>query len=91
MTKITTFSHVLLFADDVKCALPVSSPNDSYQLQQDLSKLLEWSHFWELPLNESKCTTMHFHFQNFCSYDYYLNNLMLPFESFHRDLGVFFF
>ena len=83
-------SHVLLFADDVKCALPVSSPNDSYQLQQDLSKLLEWSHFWELPLNESKCTTMHFHFQNFCSYDYYLNNLMLPFESFHRDLGVFF-
>ena len=83
-------SHVLLFADDVKCALPVSSPNDSYRLQQDLSKLLEWSHFWELPLNESKCTTMHFHFQNFCSYDYYLNNLMLPFESFHRDLGVVF-
>ena len=52
--------------------------------------LLEWSHLWELSLNERKCNILHFHFQKVYMCDYYLNNLMLTVVNTHSDLGVVF-
>ena len=35
-------SKVLMFADDVKCVLPVSGLDDGLKLQSDICKLTEW-------------------------------------------------
>ena len=77
-------SKVLMFADDVKCVLPVSGLDDCLKLQSDICKLMEWSFLWKLPLNEMKC-----HF-NSIACDYYLNYSTLSVDTSHRDLGVVF-
>ena len=46
-TNVTP-SRVLLFADDVKIAFPISCLDNCNQLQGDITKLLEWSNIWEL-------------------------------------------
>ena len=69
-----TPSRVLLFADDVKIAFPISCLDNCNQLQGDITKLLEWSNLWELQFNEKKCRVMHFHFRKLFEYNYYLNN-----------------
>ena len=53
-------SLVLLFADNAKCFMSVSSQSDCLLLQNDLSRLVEWSSTWSLFLNEDKCCTVHF-------------------------------
>lgn len=47
------FSKILLFADDVKCIMPISSPLYSIHLQSDLLRLSEWCTTWNLYLNEN--------------------------------------
>ena len=37
-----SFSKVLLFADDAKCIMPISSLQDCIHLQSDLSRVSEW-------------------------------------------------
>ena len=53
-----SFSKVLLFADDTKCIMPICSLQDC--LQTDLSRLSDWCSTWNLPLNEEKCSAIHF-------------------------------
>ena len=71
-TNVTP-SRVLLFADNVKIAFPISCLDNCNQLQGDITKLLEWSNLWELQFNEKKCHVMHFYFRKVFEY-YYLNN-----------------
>ena len=54
------FSKILLFADDAKCIMPISSPLDSTHLQSDLLRLSEWCMTWNLYLNENKCSNVHY-------------------------------
>ncbi len=46
---------VLLFADDVEL---ISQRSHAQTLQNDLTKAYEWSKYWNLPLNESKCACL---------------------------------
>ena len=47
-------SFVLLFADDAKCLMPISTMSDCLLLQDDVSRLVQWSNTWNLLLNEQK-------------------------------------
>ena len=53
-------SMMLLFADDAKCVMPISSWRDCTLLQNDLTMLSEWCTTWSMSLNEEKCSTVHF-------------------------------
>ena len=88
-TNVTP-SRVLLFADDVKIAYPISCLDNCNQLQGDITKLLEWSNLWELHFNEKKCRIMHFHFRKVFECNYSLNNHVLTVDTTHKDLGIFF-
>ena len=52
-------SSLLKFADDMKLFGIVNSHNDRQTLQQDLQKLTDWSHDWQMPFNVDKCKIMH--------------------------------
>ena len=54
------FAHVLLFANDAKWFLPISSRADCLSLQHDLSLIANWSSSWNLTFNENKCSVVHF-------------------------------
>ena len=72
-------SLVLLFADDAKCFMSVSSHSDCLLLQNDLSRLVEWSSTWSLFLNEDKCCTVHFtKNQSPVSFSYLINDQQIP-------------
>ena len=88
-TNVTP-SRVLLFADDVKIAYPISCLDNCNQLQGDITKLFEWSNLWELHFNEKKCRIMHFHFRKVFEYNYSLNNHVLTVDTTHKDLGIVF-
>ena len=82
-------SLVLLFADDAKCFMSVSSQSDCLLLQNDLSRLVEWSSTWSLFLNEDKCCTVHFtKNQSPVSFSYLINDQQIPSKSTQRDLGI---
>ena len=53
-------SDLYLFADDTKCLKPISRPQDSLQLQQDLNNLSAWSADWKLSFNQLKCNLLSF-------------------------------
>jgi hypothetical protein len=49
-----------LFADDTKLIGVIKSPSDLTELQQDIDRLVEWSHTWHMKFNEDKCKAMFF-------------------------------
>ena len=53
-----TDSKSYLFADDTKIFWEISSEEDSIILQNDLTKLLEWSDRWLLKFHPDKCTSL---------------------------------
>ena len=77
------FSHLLLFADDIKCLSPIHFSTEYLNLQRDLQAIGAWSNQWSLAFNESKCAQSNsMHTPN------YINNLSIPFSNSHKDLGV---
>ena len=48
-------NKVRLYADDVILYSHIHSVNDCHNLQQDLDKLTEWSHKWQMIFNPKKC------------------------------------
>ena len=54
-----TKSKVRLFADETAIYLVVSSIQDARLLQDDLDKLQQWEHDWDMEFNPSKCTVIH--------------------------------
>ena len=83
-------STMLLFADDVKCSLPISSQFDCFLLQNDLDVLTVWSKYWNLCFNESKCSLVRFGFQksSSSSHIYSINSCVIQNDSQHKDLGI---
>ena len=82
------FSMILLFADDAKCIMPISSQLDGAHLQFDLSRLSEWCKKWSLYLNENKCSTIHFKASSSTTFNYYLKNQQISTKHMEKDLGL---
>ena len=75
------------FADDSKVAKVVNNAHDAEIVREDLVKLQNWSHDWQMEFNSDKCQVMHVGKKNLNS-QYVLNsNTLKPTES-ERDLGV---
>ena len=75
------------FADDAKCAIPIYSSSHILLLQDDLSRVAEWSSTWNILLNE----IVHVHFNRSSQpCPPYLNDYYkcLPNESTQKDLGI---
>ena len=79
-----TFSKPLLFADDEKCALPISISSDSLKLQHDIHSLNKWSKTWNLYFHSEKFTLL---FSTLTS-TYTINRLPIAPKTSHKDLGV---
>jgi hypothetical protein len=51
-------SEVKLFADDCLLYRTIESESDTKQLQEDFSKMTEWSKKWLMRFNAKKCYVM---------------------------------
>ena len=60
VTCAFSFSKILLFTDDAKCYMPISSLQDCSLLQNDLLSISNWCCTWNLFLNEEKCSVFRF-------------------------------
>ena len=49
---------VRLFADDCVIYKPINTVEDTFTLQEDLTKLEQWEETWKMDFNPSKCFTM---------------------------------
>ena len=47
------------FADDTKFYHGGRNPDDLTELQEDISKLVEWASKWQMNFNVDKCSVMH--------------------------------
>ena len=84
-------SDLYLFADDTKCLKPISTPQDSLQLQQDLNNLSTWSADWKLSFNQLKCILLSFqskHHQSATTAPYHINGHIIKQCLQHKDLGI---
>ena len=80
-----SLSKVLLFADDAKCFLPISSRADCLSLQH-LSLLANWSSSWKLTFN---CSVVHFsRGQASAILSYSVNNTINSTADSQKDVGV---
>ena len=82
-------SSIFLFANDAKRVMHVPSLSDCQLLQNDLTRLVEWTATWNLLLNEGMCSVTHFTAsQSPLTYDYSISGKLLPSKSTQRDLSV---
>ena len=80
---------ILLFADDAKCFMSISSRADCLSLQSDLSSLADWSSTWKLTFNKKKCSIIHFARGQFSVIlSYHINNTIISSVGSQKDLGV---
>ena len=75
-----------IFADDTKL---YNYSNNSHHLQEDLERVEEWSHKWQLHFNISKCKCLYYG-KNNPNNRYYLENQPIANCSQEKDLGVTF-
>ncbi len=83
----TVQSEGKLFADDTKIYRRIKTSQDGEILQDDLSKLQEWSRKWLLTFNEDKCKVMHVG-RRYPGGQYHLGNTPLSPTTLEKDLGV---
>ena len=86
-----SFSTTLLFADDTKLSKSISSSLDCSKLQADLHALKQWSLDSGLQFNAQKSFLLRFCAKSSpVSFDYVLNDSIVPAVPSGRDLGVIF-
>ena len=89
LPTIFSFCKVLLFADDAKCLMPISSQHDCVLLQNDLNRLTEWCYAWNLFLNEEKCSILQFSKSHSpVPFNYHLNGKEILHSYSGKDLGL---
>ena len=82
-------SPLRLFADDCLLYRVIDSQHDASILQQDLDRLSEWVHIWQLRFNVSKCVVIRgTRSQSPIIHNYELNNHTLTITDRHTYLGV---
>ena len=84
------YSKLLLFADDAKCFMSITSLADCFALQKDLNNLAVWCTTWNLTFNKDKCSVVQFQTKkSTIGFDYLIGKSVIPTKTSHRDLGVF--
>lgn len=79
----------LLYADDLKIYLTISTHSDCLRLQEFLNSFSLWCSYNQLSLCPEKCSVISFcHNRNPIHYEYSLSNSVLSRTSLIRDLGV---
>lgn len=79
---------VLLFADDIKLAMAVTTMDDTRCLQSDIDRILQWSQSNRLPFNQQKCEVITLKRRNdFCNAVYKMGNHTVDRKSEVRDVG----
>ena len=82
-------NKVRLYADDVILYSHIHSVNDCHNLQQDLDKLTEWSHKWQMIFNPKKCEFLRItNKKNPIPHTYYIDNCQIDEVSNAKYLGV---
>ena len=82
-------SHFLLFADDLKLYMEISSSDDCLKLQSDLDHLVTWCNNNGMELNTSKCYSIIFHKSRTAfEQPYLIGNTVLSNVSEIKDLGL---
>ena len=80
-------STILKFADDTKLIKRVATVEEAFTLQEDLSKLIQWSKDWLMLFNGGKCKCLHLG-RNNPQYDYFLGEERIESVAEESDLGV---
>jgi len=78
---------ILKFADDTKIFGKVTDQASRDILQEDLTKLYNWSQDWQMDLNVEKCKVMHIGPSN-PEYKYLMNSHVLQEVNQEKDLGI---
>ncbi len=81
-------THIFLFADDTKVFRETRTTQDCELLQEDLTKMFQWTHEWLLEFHPEKCVSMRVGKSNPPLYTYSLNNHDLKYSSCEKDIGV---
>ncbi|XP_046674578.1 uncharacterized protein LOC124363372 [Homalodisca vitripennis] len=83
--------NALLFADDLKLFMEISSPKDSLKLQSSLIAVEEWCKGNNMSVNPGKCSVVTFHrIKSPILYSYFISNSEIPRLLNVTDLGVCF-
>ena len=78
-----------MFADDCTLYREVKCKDDCIQLQNDLTRIYNWSQIWQLHLNTSKCKALCISNKKALpSQSYYINNGSLEWVEQFKYLGV---
>ena len=75
------------FADDTKLCHKAKSTNDIMELQEDITKLVEWANKWQMNFNVDKCSVMHIGHNNMQG-NYNMSNQQLQTTDQRQDLGI---
>ena len=82
-------SNIRLFADDCLLYREIHSKLDCLELQQDLQKLVDWSHTWQMSFNINKCHTLHAHRKKQAIiHTYTMDNIPVTPVTHHPYLGI---
>lgn len=80
---------VLLFADDIKMLMQISTFNETRLLQNDINGVLEWSERNRLPFNKAKCNIITIRRTNrFHDATYAMGDHSIERKEEIRDLGL---
>lgn len=92
LPAVVTCSTCLLFADDLKLAIPIDTPHNSIQFQSDIDSVHVWAQKNSLTLNEDKCSVMSYTRarEPITHLKYTLNAKSLKYVNEVKDLGTWF-
>ena len=85
--EIVNWIPVLKFTDDTKIFSKICNKTSSNTLQDDLTKLVQWSLDSQMEFNIQKCKVMHIGYSN-PGYKYLMDNRYLQEISDEKDLGI---
>ncbi|PZC72272.1 hypothetical protein B5X24_HaOG211650 [Helicoverpa armigera] len=89
LPEVVRHATCLLFADDLKLLLEVRDESDCTRLQDDIDKVVKWSHDNKLYFNVSKCSVISFtHSRRPVCYEYKAEATPMTRVTQVRDLGV---
>ena len=75
------------FADDTKLCHRARNPDDIMELQEDISKLIEYANKWQMNFNVDKSSVMHIGHNNIQG-NYNMSNQQLLTTDQQQELGI---
>ena len=76
-----------LFADDAKIKSTVGDLQRTSDMQEDVNRLDDWSHKWQLKFNADKCKSMHLGHRN-QRHPYSMQGAILEQLTEEKDLSI---